>query len=159
MSEEASLLEKPKRASKTKVKLEKPLKNGCRKRHVSIHNPNLEIHFCKNCHANVTATEDLICNCCGKVVPKMVKNHYARLEKVLNKATREYGQLAEDWGAYPTMKPVTLQIGLGSQVYKIDIKYVALWNEALPKEDKLRVISKHNKLYGLRVWIPDDDKD
>lgn len=158
MSEEATLLQQPKK-TKIKIKVVKPLKNGCRKRHVSIHNPNLEIYYCENCHANVTATEELQCNCCGKEVPKMVKNHYARLEKVLNKAQREYGQLAEDWCSFPTMKPVTLQIGLGTQVYKIDIKYVALWNEAIPKEDKLRVISKHNKLYGLRVWIPDNDKD
>jgi len=67
--------------------------------------------------------------------------------------------LAYDWATFPTRKPVTLEIGLGVQVYKIDIKYVALWNEAIPKEDKLAVISKFNKLYGLRVWIPDDDMD
>lgn len=141
-----------------KIKI-KTLKNGCRKRHVSIHNPNLEIYYCENCHANVTATEELDCDCCGKKVPKMIKNNFARLEKVLNKAEREYGQLAQDWATFPTKKPVTLEIGLGSQVYKIDIKYVALWNEALPKDDKLAVISKFNKLYGLRIWIPDNDMD
>lgn len=89
----------------------------------------------------------------------MIKNNYARLEKVLNKALREYGQLADDWATFPTRKPVTLEIGLGVQVYKIDIKYVALWNEAIPKDDKLKVIAKFNKLYGLRVWIPDNDVD
>jgi len=70
------------------TKVVKPLKNGCRKRHVSIHNPNLEVLYCENCLANVTASENLICDCCGKEVPKMVKNNFARLEKVLNKALR-----------------------------------------------------------------------
>jgi hypothetical protein len=156
-----SSTEVAKKSATIKIKVTKvvKLKNGCRKRHVSIHNPNLEIYYCENCKANVTATEKLVCNCCGKEVPKMVKNNFARLEKVLNKAQREYGQLAEDWSTFPTKKPVTLEIGLGSQVYKIDIKYVALWNEAIPKEDKLKVISKFNKLYGLRIWIPDDDMD
>jgi hypothetical protein len=147
-------------AKKTIVKIKiKVEKNGCRKRHISIHNPNLEVHYCQNCQGNVTATDNMVCNCCGKEVTKTIKNNFARLEKVLNKAQREYGQLAEDWSAFPTKKPVTLEIGLGSQVYKIDIKYVALWNEAIPKEEKLKVISKFNKLYGLRVWIPDDDMD
>jgi len=131
----------------------------CRKRHISIHNPNLEVHHCPNCQANVVATDEFKCTCCGHDVPKVAKNNYARLEKVLNKAQREYGQLAEDWASFPTRKPVTLEIGLGSQVYKIDIKYVAFWIEALPKLVKLNYIAKHYRLYGLRVWIPDDDVD
>ena len=105
-----------KKITSIKIKVVKCAKNGCRKRHVSIHNPNLEIYYCENCKANVTATEKLVCNCCGKEVPKMVKNNFARLEKVLNKAQREYGQLADDWASFPTKKPVTLEIGLGSQV-------------------------------------------
>lgn len=131
----------------------------CRKRHISIHNPNLEVHHCPYCMANVVATDELNCTCCGHNVPKVAKNNYARLEKVLNKAVREYGVLAEDWASYPTRKPVTLEIGIGSQVYKIDIKYVSFWNEALPKIEKLNYIAKHYRLYGLRVWIPDDDID
>ena len=106
-----------------KVKKEIKLKD-CRKRHVSIHNPNLEVHHCPYCQANVVANDEWNCTCCGHNVPKVAKNNYARLEKVLNKATREYGQLAEDWATFPTRKPVTLEIGIGSQVYKIDIKYV-----------------------------------
>ncbi len=131
----------------------------CRKRHISIHNPNLEVFHCEYCQANVVATTDLLCTCCGRQVPKVTKNNYARLEKVLNKATRDYGQLAIDWASCPTVKPVTLEIGLGSQVYKIDIKYVALWLEPLRKEEKLHHIAKHYKLYGFRVWIPDNDID
>ena len=83
----------------------------CRKRHISIHNPNLEVHHCPYCMANVVATNDFNCTCCGHNVPKVAKNNYARLEKVLNKAVREYGVLAEDWASYPTRKPVTLEIG------------------------------------------------
>lgn len=143
---------------KQKQKVEVVPKN-CRKRHISIHNPNLESHHCPNCMANVVATDEFKCTCCGEHVPKVAKNNYARLEKVLNKAQREYGQLAEDWASFPTKKPVTLEIGLGSQVYKIDIKYVAFWIEALPKLIKLSYIAKHYRLYGLRVWIPDDDVD
>lgn len=146
------------RLSQELVKRSKNQKD-CRKRHISIHNPSLEIHYCEYCQANVLATDDLKCTCCTHTVPKVTKNNYARLEKVLNKATREYGQLAIDWASYPTLKPVTLEIGLGSQVYKIDIKYVALWLEPLRKEDKLRYIAKHYKFFGLRVWIPDNDVD
>ena len=86
-----------------KVKKEVKIKD-CRKRHVSIHNPNLEVHHCPNCQANVVATDEWKCTCCGHDVPKVAKNNYARLEKVLNKATREYGQLAEDWASFPTRK-------------------------------------------------------
>lgn len=134
-------------------------KSDCRKRHVSIHNPNLEVHHCPYCVANVVANDNFDCTCCGHHVPKVAKNNYARLEKVLNKAQREYGELADGWASFPTKKPVTLEIGIGSQVYKIDIKYVAFWNEALPKIEKLAYIHKHYRLYGLRVWIPDDDID
>jgi len=145
------------RTTQQLVKREKnPLKD-CRKRHISIHNPNLEVHHCEYCQGNVVATNDYKCTCCGHQVPKVAKNNYARLEKVLNKAQRDYGQLAQDWASFPTRKPVTLEIGLGSQVYRIDIKYVALWNEPMPKESKLQHIAKHYRLYGLRVWIPDDD--
>lgn len=146
------------RASQQLVKRTKQQKD-CRKRHISIHNPNLQVSHCEYCQANVVPTNDQMCTCCGHVVPKVTKNNYARLEKVLNKATRDYGQLAIDWASYPTLKPVTLEIGLGSQVYKIDIKYVALWIEPLKKEDKLSYIAKHYKLYGFRVWIPDNDID
>jgi len=131
----------------------------CRKRHISIHNPNLEVHHCPYCQANVVADDNFNCTCCGHNVPKVAKNSYIRLQKVLNKAQREYGQLAEDWASFPTKKPVTLEIGIGSQVYKIDIKYVSFWNEELPKLQKLKYIAKHYRLYGLRVWIPDDDID
>jgi len=144
------------RIVETELKTEQ---KDCRKRHVSIHNPNLEVHHCPYCQANVVATNELNCTCCGHHVPKVAKNNFARLEKVLNKSVREYGQLAEDWSSLPTRKPVTLEIGIGSQVYKIDIKYVAFWNEALPKLEKLNYIHKHYRLYGLRVWIPDDDID
>jgi len=145
------------RTTQQLVKREKnPLKD-CRKRHISIHNPNLEVHHCEYCQGNVVATNDYKCTCCGHQVPKVAKNNYARLEKVLNKAQRDYGQLAQDWASFPTRKPVTLEIGLGSQVYRIDIKYVALWNEPMPKESKLQYIAKYYRLYGLRVWIPDDD--
>jgi len=140
------------------VKRQKKLKD-CRKRHISIHNPSLEVHHCEYCQANVVATDDLKCTCCSHDVPKVTKNNYARLEKVLNKAIREYGQLAIDWASCPTLKPVTLEIGLGSQVYKIDIKYVALWLEPINKEDKLAYIAKHYKFFGLRIWIPDNDID
>ena len=146
------------RASQQLIKRAKELED-CRKRHVSIHNPNLQVSHCEYCQANVVATNDQMCTCCGHKVPKVTKNNYARLEKVLNKATRDYGQLAIDWASYPTEKPVTLEIGLGSQVYKIDIKYVALWLEPLIKEEKLKFIAKHYKLYGFRVWIPDNDVD
>jgi len=148
-----SKLEKPE-----KVKLEKVVpQNECRNRHVSIHNPNLEVHFCNFCQANVSTNNDMKCMCCFHSVPKVAKNNYARLEKVLNKALRDYGYLADDYASFPCKKPVTLEIGLGSQVYHIDLKYVALWIEPINKEDKLRVIAKNYRLYGLRAWIPDDD--
>lgn len=151
-------MRKPVRATQQLVKKTKThILKDCRKRHISIHNPNLEVHHCEYCQANVVATDEFKCSCCGHDVPKVSKNNYARLEKVLNKAQRDYGQLAQDWASFPTKKPVTLEIGLGSQVYRIDIKYVALWNEPMRKEDKLEHIARHYRLYGLRVWIPDDD--
>lgn len=154
-----SLEVKTKQIVKTKQVSKEITKIDCRKRHVSIHNPNLEVHHCPYCQANVVANDNFDCTCCGHHVPKVAKNNYARLEKVLNKAQREYGQLAQSWASFPTKKPVTLEIGIGSQVYKIDIKYVAFWDEALPKIEKLSYIAKHYRLYGLRVWIPDDDID
>lgn len=152
-------VEKPKKIQVSKLeKLEKVVpQNECRNRHVSIHNPNLEVHFCSFCQANVSTNSEMKCMCCFRNVPKVAKNNYARLEKVLNKALRDYGHLAEDYASFPCKKPVTLEIGLGSQVYHIDLKYVALWMEPINKEDKLRVIAKNYRLYGLRAWIPDDD--
>jgi len=154
---------KPRKVQKQVTKPEKPEKQEiiteieCRNRHVSIHNPNLEVHFCNFCQANVTVSVEMKCTCCFHNVPKVAKNNYARLEKVLNKALRDYGFLADDYASFPCRKPVTLEIGLGSQVYHIDLKYVALWIEPINKEDKLRVIAKNYRLYGLRAWIPDDD--
>lgn len=142
----------------SKLELEQPVVlKDCRKRHISIHNPNLEVHFCNYCEANVIVSDDMKCMCCNHSVPKVSKKNYARLEKVLNKALRDYGYLAEDYGNFPCKKPVTLEIGLGSQVYHIDLKYVALWVEPINKEDKLRVIARNYRLYGLRAWIPEDD--
>ena len=141
----------------TQTQLHKHRNIDCRKRHISIHNPNLDVHYCEYCQGNVTVSIDMNCTCCGHQVPKVEKNNHARLEKVLNKALRDYGQLAQDWASFPSQKPVPLEIGLGAQVYKIDVKYVALWDEPLPKEEKLEYISKHYQLYGFRVWIPDDE--
>lgn len=81
------------------TKAKKAKTKGCRGIHFSIHSPNLELEFCKNCSGYVQFTSDHICDCCRKPLAKFLKHTW--LARVLKFGVRQHHNFLRDWSMFP----------------------------------------------------------
>lgn len=51
-----------------------------------------------------------------------------------------------------------LEVRYRDTVYVIPAKYLALALEPLPEDVKLKMIKKHVKIKGFRIWLPDEEQ-
>lgn len=72
---------------------------GCRGMHHSIHSPNLELEYCKNCAGYVQIIKNHICSCCTKPLVKFLKHTW--LSRVLKFGVRQHHNFLRDWSMFP----------------------------------------------------------
>lgn len=72
---------------------------GCRGVHHSIHSPNLELEYCKNCAGYVQIIKNHTCYCCKKPLAKFLKHTW--LSRVLKFGVRQHHNFLRDWSMFP----------------------------------------------------------
>ncbi len=81
------------------TKLVSKKETGCRSIHFSVHSPNLQLEFCKNCDGYVQVIKSNICSCCKKKTGKVLK--YTWLARVLKFGVKQHHNFIKDWLLFP----------------------------------------------------------
>ncbi len=138
--------------------------------HHRIQSPKYELEFCSKCDAYVEfrkvcndcldvpneCTHGPICYCCGKKTQKMFKKVW--LSRILQAGWRQHHNFIRDWCIFPTRERIWVEIKYGGTVYEIQIKYLALYNEQINEDDKMRIIEPKLSYKGFRITFPEEEQ-
>jgi len=138
--------------------------------HHSIQSPKYVLEFCKKCDAYVETRPTCmdcidnpiecrhgpICYCCTTPTVKHQKKIW--LSRVLQAGWRQHHNFIRDWIRMPTKERIWLEIKYGTTVYEIQVKYLALYNEEIKAEDKMRIIEKKLTIKGFRITFPESEE-
>ncbi len=141
--------------SRTVLKQKK--KNLCRgeKYHFPpqfTHSTKRDFDYCKYCNA-YTEIFQKKCSCCTKSYAKHLTTTW--INHILNAGVRQHKAFIREYCEMPIREPFYVKIKYKDTVYQIQIKYLALYLEEIPKEDKLRILKKKLRIFGFRFSYPE----